>query len=392
MGNTLFDDEHSALLGIAGELVDALRRFGSRIQSEDVSYEQHRVYAARAGDLAVQLHAALTMVRAEMYGPAFALLRTGMEQVVFDRLLCLGTTYTQRIVGMSQQDFEVWRHKWRSKEAGTEQINDLTRDGGTGVVRVVRHGVTSSDPKSEVQVISIYFFLLNEYQPFVMPAADQRFLLPSSSNAERQRAFAEEQHLLYHSDLRWESLLRNLKLNQLGSAQDVLRLEVHSRFLSSFVHPLKDHYRLLYGRHIDLEREPRYDHFSSELALLYVIAFATYEVETLQRASSRAPQFRMTEADQLRQLITVARDNSSYLWFVGDPPHDFDRLQEANHRHWSSAGTRAQPLSDWRSLSDDDVRYYQDPLRRLIRLHMSTNEMMGHSFMSAWPRPDAQLR
>lgn len=390
--STLLDDEHGRLLSIAGELLDVLHRFGQRIESDNVSYEQHRVYADRASDLARQLHAALTMVRAELYGQAFDLLRTGLEQIVFDRLLCLGTTYTQRIVGMSHQDFEARRKTWRAKAPGTEQINAMTRDSGNGVVRVVRHGITSSDPGAEGQVISIYFFLLHEYQPFVMPAAAQRFLLPSSSNEERQRAYAEEQHLIYHTDLRWESLLRNLKSNLLVSAPDVLRLEVHSRFLSSFVHPLKDHYRLLYGRHIDFDREPRYDHYSSELALLYTIALATYELESLQRASTRSPEFLITGEEELRQILTAAHATSSHLWFVGDPPHDFDRIQEANHRHWASAETRTQVLTDWRDLADDAVRYYQDPLRRIVQLHLSTNEMMGHSFISTWHRADAQFR
>lgn len=392
MAGTSLGDEHPSLLGIAADLLSALRGFGRRLDSGDLSYEQHGVYAARAGTLALQLHAALTMVHENLYGQAFGLLRSGLEQLVFDRLLCLGTTYTQRIPEMSQADFDDWRQRWRRKDEGTDQIKEMTRDARTGVVRVVREGLSSSDPGAAGQFLSIYFFLLLEYQPFVMPAADLKSLLPSSGNETRQRAYAVEQHLMYHHDLRWESLLRNLKLNDLATSQDRLRLEVHYRFLSAFVHPLKDHCRVLYGRNIDVAREPTYDHYSSELALLYVVAVATYELETLERASGQAPQFMIPGEGELRELLAAAHAATSYLWFIGDPPSDYDRIQEANHRHWSDEETRTQPLPDWSSLSDDEVRYYQDPLRRIIRLHMSTNEMMGHSFASAWPRADAQFR
>jgi hypothetical protein len=158
------------------------------------------------------------------------------------------------------------------------------------------------------------------------------------------------------------------------------------------VHPVNDHYRTLYGRHIDIDRVPRYDHYASELALLYVIVFATYELEHLLKVSRRVPEFAVAEEDQLRELLDTAQATASYLWFVGGQPHNFDRIQEANHRRWETETRQVQPLLDVSTLSDDAVRYYQDPLQRIVRLHVSTNEMMGHSFISPWPRRDAQFR
>jgi hypothetical protein len=67
-----------------------------------------------------------------------------------------------------------------------------------------------------------------------------------------------------------------LALNGFADEQTINRLDVHYRYLSAFVHPLSDVDRLLYGRNaIGI---PRYDHYTSELILLYTIAFAVGEL------------------------------------------------------------------------------------------------------------------
>jgi hypothetical protein len=197
---------------------------------------------------------------------------------------------------------------------------------------------------------------------------------------------------MYRAALRWDALLANLRLNELASTEDLLRIKVHYRFLSAFVHPLNDQYRTLYGRHTDVDRAARYDHFSSELVLLYVVAFAGYELETLLRVSERPPTFQIRDALELRESLKAARSATSYLWFVGDTPTDFDRVQEANQRNWAELEDGTMGSVDWRSLADDEIRYYEDPLLRLVRLHSRRGEMLGASYVSPWPRQDADFR
>ncbi len=48
---------------------------------------------------------------------------------------------------------------------------------------------------------------------------------------------------------------------------------------------------------------------------------------------------------------------------------------------------------DIMSIPDEEVRYYRDPMRRLVELHSGFHEIMtGLSFNSPWPRADARFR
>jgi hypothetical protein len=44
------------------------------------------------------------------------------------------------------------------------------------------------------------------------------------------------------------------------------------------------------------------------------------------------------------------------------------------------------------SLTDDEVLYYANPLRRIIDLHWHQEELLGFTYISPWPRADAMMR
>lgn len=385
------ESEHAGLLSHANALLADLAGFAGKIDSGDVSYDQHRRYAMRAATLSNQLTAGLALASAERYGPAFCLLRPSLEQLVLDRLLCLASRYRDTFPDISLPDFEQWKQEWKAGSEKMQNILRMERDE-RGTVHVELKGLTSADPSAAGQTLSVYLFLLEEYQPFVAPPKEQAQLLPDFDRDERQKKFVIRQHEMYHTSLRWPALISNLRLNNLASAEDILRISVHYRFLSAFVHPLKDHHRLLYGKDHDFDRALHYDHYSSELYLLYAIAFAAFELETLIRASQRPPSFATADLATLSARIAQARDDSSYLWFLGDEPQMYDRIREANKRYWALRGAEDRTLDDPRRFAATEVRYYQDPLCRLINLHQSINEMMGYSFASPWPRSDAALR
>ena len=385
-----FESEHAELLNHADGLLADLAQIDSNLSTGDVSHEQHRVYVGRAAALSDQLVAALAVARDDRYSAALSLLRPALEQLIFDRLLALGSRYVQRIPDVTQATFERWRREWKEGAEWTRNIRRLEQDQN-GLVRLTLHGLTSSDPESN-QTISVYLFLLHEYRPFVAPVHDQARLLPQFRTRARQQEHALTQHEIYHTALRWPVLLSNLRLNGLANAADLLRISVHYRFLSAFVHPLNDHQSKLYGRGFHARRSLQYDHYSSELVVLYVVAFALYELDTLLRASARPPTFALRNATALTRRMELGRAGASHLWFVGDEPHIFDRIQDANRRSWDAPPSKPRALVDPHGLRASEVRYYQDPLLRLVALHRSTNELMGHSFASLWNRPDGHFR
>ena len=387
----LFETEHAGLLIDARALLADLTASEGRIVSGEISYEQHRTYMRRAEALASQLSAALALAASNHYSAAFCLLRPALEQLMFDRLLCLGNRYVQKIPDVPQGRFEQWKAE---RKAGADWAKDVLRmeRDAKGSVRIELRGLRPTDSDSPDLTLSIYFFLLLEYQPFVASAKEQKMLLPESNNREQQQKYAKAQHEMYHTSLRWPQLLSNLRLNRLASNSDIVHIGVHYRFLSAFVHPLKDNYRRLYGNTYDLGRPLRYDHYSSELCLLYIVSFAVFELGTLLRACKRVPQFTFADAATLAERVNEAHHHTSYLWFVDDEPHMFDRIQEANKRSWYGQGTEPKGFDDPRTLTAAEIRYYHNPLQRIIAMHNPGREWMGHTFSSPWPRADATLR
>ena len=385
-----FAAEHELLLSTATQTIAELSRFEHRIQTGDVSYAQHRVYSERARGLSRALETIVALLHENKYLQAFCLLRPALEQSIFDRLLCLADRHVQTMSEVPEDTYATWRSEWKAGVPWAKNIYRMERTS-KGAVRLELRGVRSQDPSDDT-TISVYYFLLEQYQPLVPPAKELPLLLPTSRLSKREIAHANRQHELYHASLSWSALLKNLRLNGLANATDCLRVGVHYRFLSSFVHPLTDHSQDLYGRKHRVGGHDHYDHFSSELGLLYAIVFALYELESLLRVSSRLPAFTVDGLEELEDLMSVARAASQHLWFVRDTPHVLDRINEANRRHWEEPDPNGATAVDPRTLTDNEVRYYQDPLRRMVSLHRSVNEHMGHSYHSPWPRQDAQFR
>ena len=95
-----------------------------------------------------------------------------------------------------------------------------------------------------------------------------------ASAVRRARRVREAPSSHVFRGLRWPDIIDNIRANKCHSDADILRISVHYRFLSAFVHPLTDQHDLLYGRN---HTEKRFDHYSSELILLYINFFAAYE-------------------------------------------------------------------------------------------------------------------
>ena len=150
---------------------------------------------------------------------------------------------------------------------------------------------------------------------------------------------------------------------------------------------------LIYGRsQFDL---PIYDHYSSELVLLYSIVLAVEEIRHFREMTQRKPLVGLRNWESTEELCKQAWVQASHLWFPGHSPHLYDRINEANARAFRmlrTSGARRQ-IVDPSTIPETEIGYYRDPMRRLIGLHSGFNELMtGLAFVSPWPRKDAQFR
>ncbi len=109
--------------------------------------------------------------------------------------------------------------------------------------------------------------------------------------------------------------------------------------------------------------------------------------------ASRQPRLTLRGWDVVEQDVAEARRASSHSWFLSGGPHEWDFIREADTRMEVRSGSRRRRRTDPKSIKPERVRYYPDPLERLIKLHGSYQELLtGQIFISPFPRDDAQPR
>lgn len=380
--------EHRALLDSATALIRDLKEFRARLRpNAGVAHAQHFDLA-----LSLYLGPALDLAFSGDYLPAFAVLRSAPEHHLTDRLLFLADRYKRVLTDVKKATYEQWEADRKSKKSGTEGIVKLEWKDGTVVM--IRTGLHPTGGKKGrgATTISIYYFLLQEFDPFIGHPKQQAHLAREFASVEQHTTYAKEQQILYRQNLSWQQIKSNLVYNRLCTAEMVRRFEVHYQFLSAFVHPMPAGLELVYG-HNHPTVAPRYDHFDSELVLLYINKIASEELKALQRMTRRSPTVALADSPSVEGRIRTADVVSSHLWFPGDDPHQYDCVQEANYRGFRRgklvpANRRPTPGQ----LKMAQIRYYRNPLRRLVRMHGIAQELTGFAYISPWPRRDALFR
>jgi hypothetical protein len=180
----------------------------------------------------------------------------------------------------------------------------------------------------------------------------------------------------------------NLCLNGVLNKKLSTRVLVHYNFLSNFSHSTSDSISLV-SRHRITEIKPGglsiiYNHYSSELALLYICHLLSMH---LQHAMSylRWRSIKLRNKKTYQSLCRKVEDDFGYFWFIFNKPHQYDRYTQANRK----CNYRRQIFYRPEDIRMGDVRYYEDPLNRLKQLHQSQNELTSHnSYISPFPRND----
>lgn len=389
------DQGQSALAATAEALISRLDgRASVLLPTGDAEHVQHREFAWRSRLLGLYLRQAVQAGQSCTYPAAFALLRSALELRVFDRLLFLAELYEQELTGVTDEKLARW-------EAEPHEYLERSERVGRDRLRVVWRGPRVVDDEGRVvHLLSIYYKWWREYDPFTVP--DPQFEHIASGHPSRRQesaAYREVQQRTWRAALTWLSLKANLKLNGLANDREVLQLDVHHRFLSAFVHPFSEQVVDRVYRQRVMGDWPEEDHYSQELVLLYACWLALDELRDFERMARRRPEINIADADQIAPLLETVEAQIAHLWAPGRRPHAYDRVHEANQLvfdAYDSQRASGQPLvrpaiPAPQSLPEDEIRYYDDPLRRLIRLHASSTEMMtGLTWLSPWQRDDAQ--
>jgi hypothetical protein len=357
----------------------------------ELHHFQHTVMAHRVAALGRHLEGVLALTLQDNYAPALALARTCLEHAAIDALVLLADKY----VHMETVTDEVWDAWLAARERGEDWTRDITsweRRKNNAVL--VMQGLPVRSESGETQyLLSRYYNLLERYQPFAPRPSDTERLDDGLGDIDVRQRHAASNKAVYDLHLRWPSIKRSLEVNSLADAFALEQLDTHYRFLSAFTHPTTDTRELVYGR--NQWTVPFYDHYTSELCLLYIAALAAWELRTLLAMSQRKPTVGIDGQHEIEALRFALERASSHLWFLGQGPSDYDRFQARNKAAWKGRSGD----NGWRErlhvpdVPDAEVGYYLNPLERLIAMHRSTQEMTtGLAYDSPWRRQDADPR
>lgn len=331
------DDQHQALTDAwlrVFKVLDSLPQSLVWGETQDLDLSD---MADRVRGIGLHLDSAVGLSARLRYESALALLRTGLEQFVVDWLVLSGRTLVQRYSGIDDTKWAQWQADRVAGAEWTTTIRDWTRTK-RGDVRIVREGLFSEpDADGNKRQISIYYFLLEKYQPALGPPSVQ--IEEWSISRDELRRMSSENDALWRAYLTWSSLLTNLQENELVDDVDAGRLAAHYRFLSGYAHPVVDHRRDTYGRDAGLGW-PKYDHYSSELVLLYAIKLSTLELRNFIGALHSYPGVTLANSEQVEEVLQVAESATSYFWFLGTHPHPYDMWKAGNEACFRALASR----------------------------------------------------
>ena len=193
-------------------------------------------------------------------------------------------------------------------------------------------------------------------------------------NAPREK---EGNGKIWNRWFREKILQKKMREEDIISEKEAVQMTKHYDFLCRYSHPDSSD--------VHLKRE--YDHCASELIILYVCQFSIWELQDFRAVTRINPVMDIEGWSDVEQDIRDACDHISHAWFPGQRPHDRDRYNKAISQIIDSDNQGRFNSIDFSSIRDDEIRYYDDPLQRLRKLHRSETDVVG-TYRPPWLRTD----
>lgn len=357
-------EDHRLAAGV-DDAIATLREVPSKfVRLGDTHHVLHDEYAERAVSLSRYLQGAIELIRQGLYSPGYALMRCALEHHLVDQLFMRADRYM--VQGpLSEDTYLRWREQWENGEPGTETIVDMSRNAG-GHTKIVRRGPHVKEADGTVAYgLSIYLGYLEKFDPLLGPPTEQRYMEVSWRHLAVLEEQAVRQQRLYGEAFRWKSVCDNLELNGMYTGEDRIRLNVHYRFLSGFVHltPRSDKIVQRMATSVVPVLEAERDHPARELGHLYAGAIAGRELRILVEMADAPPQVSFIDRKELEDAAAEALTVSRHLWFPGDPPHPYDLWNLRSWERWRRPG---DPSGEDIGVNEP---YYRNPFDRLKDLH-----------------------
>jgi hypothetical protein len=399
--------EHKKLIDLIDELTRALRKLPNDVQWGNSSWMQDMEILDFIRVQTLSLENAKENAIRGYYRDTYHLIRMIFEAYLILRLISTCDKYPLRIkVVRAKTDPDMNSARNRiiqraQKTFGGSLITTYTE--GKDIVVAVLRGIPIVDNTDKEPGVTIpyYYGAWHNFRPLEYHLRRDtlqdriptlRFLTGEWASIPRKtkQDLTKNYGLLYKYFLTFGRILENLRLNGVLNKKTSTRVLVHYNFLSEFSHCTSDSVSLITRRRLHQIAsgglDNVYDHYLSELALLYVCHLLSMHLEHavyyLRWRSIRLKN----EKEIYRPICQRVESVFGYIWFIFNRPHQYDRYSHANHKCDYKKKIFYRP----EDIRMGDVRYYDNPLHRLKELHQSQRELTtGNFYISPFPRDDA---
>ena len=400
--------EHEHLVNLIDELITAIKKLPDDIGWGDSQWlpDSEILDFIRVQALSLQ-HARNSIIQG-YYRDAFHLIRMVFEAYFLLRLISTCDKYPFRIkIARGKRDPSLEHTKKRVTQQVKEKFGKLLiriyeEDKHTLVAVVRGRQVVDEKGNDTGKILPFYYGAWQQYRPVEHhlrgksqqeKLSTSRFLEGDWSSVRKgSRGPVDETHSqFYRWFLNFDKVLENLRLNRVLNKKTTTRVIVHYNFLSNFSHSTSDtiknllrlqNYYMVGGAGTLIS----YNHYYSELALLYVCHLLSMYLEHAIDYFAKWRRIPVKNAEAYYSICQKVEEDFGYFWFIFNKPHQYDRFAHANRKSNYKKKIFYRP----EDIMLRDVRYYENPLYRLKQMHQSQHELTtGNVYDSPFPRDDA---
>jgi hypothetical protein len=401
--------EHQRLINLIDELVVAIKELPNDIKWGESSWAHDNEILNFVRIQTLTLENAKENTVRGYYRDSYHIIRMVFEGYFVLRLISTCDEYPLRIrVTRARTDPDLNSARNRITQQVREKLGDRlikTYVESKDTLVAVLRGIPVVDDKGEKTGVTIpyYYHAWHDFRPVEYHLRRNtiqdriptlRFLTGEWASAPRKikKDLTQDYGLLYRYFLTFDRILENLCLNGVLNKKTSTRVLVHYNFLSNFSHCTSDSISLISTRRLHQATsrwlENIYDHYLSELALLYICHLLSMHLQhAVYYLRWRSIKLK-NEKKLYRSLCRRVDDDFGYFWFIFNKPHQYDMYAHANRKCNYKKKLFYRP----EDIKPGYVRYYDNPLYRLKQLHQSQRELLtGNVFISPFPRDDASF-
>jgi hypothetical protein len=399
-------NEHKQLIYLTKSLISVLYKLPNQINWGESSWAHDIELLDFVRIQVISSENAMKNIIYGYYRESFHLLRMIFESYFTFRLISTCDKYRLYIkINKEKTDTTINnainRLKIQAKNIFGDKLIEISRNQNSTILTATIRGVPVLNNNKETGVvIPKYYQAWHQFEPVEYHLKKKKvvnkYLTPRFLQGEwagfpkRKNNLIENYEALHRYYLNFDKMLEHLCLNNVLNLRTATRVLVHYNFLSKFSHCTWNSIQLLSSRKIyqssrnGLNRI--YDHYLSELALLYVChllsMFLKHVIFYLRWRKIKLKK----KTKMYTALINQVEQEFGYFWFIYNKPHQYDIFDYANRKSDYKKKIFIRP----EDIRIRDVRYYNDPLKRLKNLHSSSRELTsGNIYKSPFHRNDA---